>query len=124
MSSPSSFEEIEGEIDEAAPAAVGSLLHQLERGHSVKRHAAKFAVEIGHPNEFVTDHSNVLKLFRVLDNAPHRQVAHYHPGLGTMEAIGAFSSISRKVTGFGAHNRVWTRARNHPRIRFSNAVRS
>lgn len=52
----------------------------------------------GTANEFASDHTNVLKLFRVLDNNPRRQVAFYHPGLGTMEAAGALTSISRKVT--------------------------
>jgi len=49
-------------------------------------------------NEFARDHTNVLKLFRVLDNDPMRQVAFYHPGLGTMEAVGALTSVSRRVT--------------------------
>jgi uncharacterized protein (DUF2235 family) len=52
----------------------------------------------GTANEFATDHTNVLKLFRVLDNDPGRQVAFYHPGLGTIEAVGALTSVSRKVT--------------------------
>src|SRR5215472_10141421 len=52
----------------------------------------------GTANEFATDHTNVLKLFRVLDNAPDRQVAFYHPGLGTMEAAAALTSITRKGT--------------------------
>jgi uncharacterized protein (DUF2235 family) len=43
----------------------------------------------GTANEFATDHTNVLKLFRVLDNDTSRQVAFYHPGVGTMEAVGA-----------------------------------
>ena len=38
----------------------------------------------GTANEFATDHTNVLKLFRVPDNDPSRQVAFYHPGVGTM----------------------------------------
>jgi len=41
------FEEVEGEIDEAVRAAVGSLLHQLERGDPVRTHAAKFSVDVG-----------------------------------------------------------------------------
>src|SRR5262245_1498907 len=52
----------------------------------------------GTANEFATDHTNVLKLFRVLDNDPARQVAFYHPGLGTMEAAGALTSVGRRAT--------------------------
>jgi uncharacterized protein (DUF2235 family) len=52
----------------------------------------------GTANEFTTDHTNVLKLFRVLDNDPNRQVAFYHPGLGTMEAVGALTSVVRQAT--------------------------
>ena len=52
----------------------------------------------GTANEFATDHTNVLKLFRVLDNAAGGQVAFYHPGLGTMEAVGAVTSVARKAT--------------------------
>ena len=54
----------------------------------------------GTANEFATDHTNVLKLFRVLDNDPIRQVAFYHPGVGTMEAVGALTSVSRNMTKF------------------------
>ena len=54
----------------------------------------------GTANEFATDHTNVLKLFRVLDNDPSRQVAFYHPGVGTMEAVGALTSASRNLTKF------------------------
>src|SRR5208283_4331336 len=54
----------------------------------------------GTANEFATDHTNVVKLFRVLENDPSRQVAFYHPGLGTMEAVGALTSVSRNVTKF------------------------
>ena len=54
----------------------------------------------GTANELATDHTNVVKLFRVLENDQSRQVAFYHPGLGTMEAIGALTSVSRKVTKF------------------------
>ena len=52
----------------------------------------------GTANEFAKDHTNVLKLFRVLDNAPSRQVAFYHPGVGTMEAVGAVTGIAKKAT--------------------------
>jgi uncharacterized protein (DUF2235 family) len=52
----------------------------------------------GTANEFAKDHTNVLKLFRVLDNDPDRQVAFYHPGLGTMEATAALTSVARQTT--------------------------
>ena len=52
----------------------------------------------GTANEFARDRTNVLKLFRVLDSDPSRQVAFYHPGVGTMEAAGALTSVSRSVT--------------------------
>jgi uncharacterized protein (DUF2235 family) len=52
----------------------------------------------GTANEFASDHTNVLKLFRILDNQPGRQVAFYHPGIGTMEAAAALTSVARKVT--------------------------
>jgi len=54
----------------------------------------------GTANEFATDHTNVLKLFRVLDNVGDRQVAFYHPGLGTMEAAAALTNVARKATKF------------------------
>ncbi len=54
----------------------------------------------GTANEFATDHTNVLKLFRVLDNSAGRQAAYYHPGLGTMEAAAALTSVARKVTKY------------------------
>jgi hypothetical protein len=37
-------------------------------------------------------------LFSVLENDPTRQIAFYHPGLGTMEAAAALTSTARKVT--------------------------
>jgi uncharacterized protein (DUF2235 family) len=40
----------------------------------------------------------VLKLLSVLENDPARQIAYYHPGLGTMEAAAALTSVARKVT--------------------------
>jgi uncharacterized protein (DUF2235 family) len=52
----------------------------------------------GTANEFATDHTNVLKLFRVLDNDPDRQIAYYHPGLGIMEAAAALTSVARQAT--------------------------
>src|SRR5215813_13940223 len=60
----------------------------------------------GTANEFVRDHTNVLKLFSILQNDPERQIAFYHPGLGTMEGAAALTSVARTVTkvlglGFG-----------------------
>lgn len=50
----------------------------------------------GTANEFAQDRTNVIKLFYTLERDPTRQVAYYHPGLGTMEPSGALTKISRK----------------------------
>jgi uncharacterized protein (DUF2235 family) len=42
----------------------------------------------GTANEFARHHTNVVKLYYALARDPG-QVAYYHPGLGTMEAVGA-----------------------------------
>jgi uncharacterized protein (DUF2235 family) len=52
----------------------------------------------GTANEFARDRTNVVKLFYTLIHDPSRQVAFYHPGLGTMEAAGALTTLSRKLT--------------------------
>lgn len=52
----------------------------------------------GTANEFSADRTNVVKLFSVLLHDSSRQVAYYHPGLGTMEPAGALTPWSRKVT--------------------------
>jgi uncharacterized protein (DUF2235 family) len=52
----------------------------------------------GTANEFAKDNTNVVKLYSVLEHDPGRQVAYYHPGLGTMEAAGALTPLARKVT--------------------------
>jgi uncharacterized protein (DUF2235 family) len=52
----------------------------------------------GTANEFARDRTNVVKLFYPLIHDPSRQVAFYHPGLGTMEATGALTTLSRKLT--------------------------
>ena len=52
----------------------------------------------GTANEFARDKTNVLKLFYVLVHGSAEQVTYYHPGLGTMEAIGAVTMTARKVT--------------------------
>jgi uncharacterized protein (DUF2235 family) len=52
----------------------------------------------GTANEFARDHTNVLKLFSALVHDPERQLAFYHPGVGTMEAVGALTSTAREVT--------------------------
>ena len=52
----------------------------------------------GMANEFARDHTNVLKLFSALAQEPGRQLAIYHPGVGTMEAVGALTSTARGVT--------------------------
>jgi len=52
----------------------------------------------GTANEFAQDRTNVVKLFFTLVHDPARQVAYYHPGVGTMEPPGALTRFSRRVT--------------------------
>jgi uncharacterized protein (DUF2235 family) len=52
----------------------------------------------GTANEFAQDRTNVVKLFYTLVADPARQVAYYHPGLGTMEPPGALTRVTRAVT--------------------------
>jgi uncharacterized protein (DUF2235 family) len=52
----------------------------------------------GTANEFAQDRTNVVKLFFTLARDPLRQVAYYHPGLGTMEPPGALTQSTRTVT--------------------------
>jgi uncharacterized protein (DUF2235 family) len=53
----------------------------------------------GTANEFKTDRTNVVKLYYTLAlNDPSRQIAYYHPGLGTMEASAALTGIARWST--------------------------
>jgi uncharacterized protein (DUF2235 family) len=52
----------------------------------------------GTANEFAKDRTNVVKLYYTLVQDPERQVAYYHPGLGTMEPPGALTRFSQKVT--------------------------
>src|SRR6266516_6200740 len=52
----------------------------------------------GTANEFAPDRTNVVKLFFTLAHDPNRQVAYYHPGLGTMEPPGALTRGTRAVT--------------------------
>lgn len=52
----------------------------------------------GTANEFAKDRTNVVKLFFTLARDPARQVAYYHPGLGTMEPPGALTRSTRTVT--------------------------
>lgn len=52
----------------------------------------------GTANEFARDRTNVVKLFSTLEQDSSRQVAYYHPGLGTMEPPGALLGLSRRVT--------------------------
>jgi uncharacterized protein (DUF2235 family) len=52
----------------------------------------------GTANEFSEDRTNVVKLFFTLEHDPARQVAYYHPGLGTMEPPGALTGFTRIIT--------------------------
>jgi uncharacterized protein (DUF2235 family) len=51
----------------------------------------------GTANEFARDRTNVVKLYYALEKTPD-QVSFYHPGLGTMEAVGALTSTARQAT--------------------------
>src|SRR5579864_970864 len=51
----------------------------------------------GTANEFAQDRTNVVKLFSTLVQDSARQVAYYHPGLGTMEPAAELSPIRRKI---------------------------
>jgi uncharacterized protein (DUF2235 family) len=52
----------------------------------------------GTANEFARNITNVIKLHSVLVHASDRQVTFYHPGLGTMEPVGALTGLSRRIT--------------------------
>ncbi len=52
----------------------------------------------GTANEFAKHNTNVVRLHSVLEHEPERQLAYYHPGLGTMEPAGALTPLARKVT--------------------------
>jgi uncharacterized protein (DUF2235 family) len=67
----------------------------------------------GTANEFAQNNTNVVKLYSTLLQDPARQVAYYHPGLGTMEPAGALTTFTRKVTkvlglaiGYGLANDI------------------
>ena len=51
----------------------------------------------GTANEFAQHRTNVVKLYYALARDP-AQVAYYHPGVGTIEAVGAISTAARKMT--------------------------
>ena len=52
----------------------------------------------GTANEFAKDRTNVVKLFYALEQNTPRQVAFYHPGLGTMEPAGALTGFAKRIT--------------------------
>ena len=49
----------------------------------------------GTSNEFGTRNTNVVRLFSTLVQDPARQLAYYHPGLGTMGAPGAWTALAQ-----------------------------
>lgn len=49
----------------------------------------------GTGNEFGSANSNVVKLYSVLDCSDQRQLAYYHPGLGTMGSRSALTHIAQ-----------------------------
>jgi uncharacterized protein (DUF2235 family) len=52
----------------------------------------------GTANQFAQDRTNVIKLYSAVVHDTDKQVAFYHPGIGTMEPFGALSPITRKLT--------------------------
>jgi uncharacterized protein (DUF2235 family) len=68
----------------------------------------------GTANEFAKDRTNVVKLYYAIDqDDPQKQIAFYHPGLGTMEPRGALTTPTRKITrllgmaiGYGLSNDI------------------
>lgn len=67
----------------------------------------------GTANEFAKNNTNVVKLYSALRRNPATQVTYYHPGLGTMEPVGALTTWARKVTkvlgmafGYGLANDI------------------
>jgi uncharacterized protein (DUF2235 family) len=67
----------------------------------------------GTANEFAGDRTNVVKLYYTLEQDPRTQIAFYHPGLGTMEPVGALTTTTRAITrvlgmamGYGLSNDV------------------
>jgi uncharacterized protein (DUF2235 family) len=52
----------------------------------------------GTANEFAQARTNVVKLFQTLVQNSNTQVVYYHPGLGTMEPLGALNPISKRIT--------------------------
>jgi uncharacterized protein (DUF2235 family) len=67
----------------------------------------------GTANQFSQDRTNVIKLYSAVVQDTDKQVAFYHPGIGTMEPFGALSSITRKLTrllgvavGYGLENDI------------------
>src|SRR5271169_2330491 len=67
----------------------------------------------GTANQFAEDRTNVIKLYYTLEQDPARQIAFYHPGVGTMEPVGALTTPARKTTrvlgmavGYGLSNDI------------------
>jgi uncharacterized protein (DUF2235 family) len=67
----------------------------------------------GTANQFAQDRTNVIKLYSAVLHDTDKQVAFYHPGIGTMEPFGALSPITRKLTrllgmavGYGLENDI------------------
>jgi uncharacterized protein (DUF2235 family) len=52
----------------------------------------------GTANEFAENNTNVVRLYSALIDDPQRQAIFYHPGVGTMEAPGALTTMGRKAT--------------------------
>lgn len=67
----------------------------------------------GTANEFTANRTNVAKLFFTLVKDPARQIAYYHPGVGTMAPPGALTKTAAFLTrmagmawGYGLNNDI------------------
>ena len=54
----------------------------------------------GTGNQYGAGNSNVVKLYQTLIRDPHRQIAYYHPGVGTMGAKNALTAAGKFWTKF------------------------
>ncbi len=52
----------------------------------------------GTSNQYAAHNTNVIKLYGVLSHDQANQITYYHPGLGTMEVVGAITNFSKKIT--------------------------
>jgi len=66
----------------------------------------------GTGNEYGADNTNVVKLFALIQKIPHRQIAYYDPGVGTMAAPEAITQIKKWFTRLWGLAFAWGLTRN------------